>query len=273
MKIARPVNEVQRQFNILCDKGGGAGGGPSRTKVQEILHEGSKHLNSFAYSEITAQLEKFADRDPWHVCFAVGLGWGHLAQITDEFTDAATRVLNSLDENALRIARTFHHERGPLPIEQSLQGGYAMFQQVRLPTGLPDDLKGYGRAQERWLQPILSRSEQRPRYIGSWNATAMFMVALFSKPTLAATLKDREVMLPPGGPIFTALSILHQSSICAQKPAGSELDDQAFEPGAIYENNAIMSDLLKGRSDWSILDVHSGLYMLGTRSALSDQWV
>ena len=60
----------------------------------------------------------------------------------------------------------------------------------------------------------------------------MFMVALFSKPALAATLKDRECMLPPGGPIYTGLAILHQAKILSKKPAGSELDDEAFEPGA-----------------------------------------
>lgn len=272
MKIAKPLNLVQRNFNELCSKGGGVGGGPARTKVQELLHDGSKKLNQFAYDEITEQLDKFPDRDPWQICFAVGLGWGHLARIEDEFTDNATKVLSELNTAALAKAKRFHTERGPMPIDQSLRGGYLMFQKVRLPASLPDDLRSYGRAQERWLQPILSKTEERPRYIGSWNATAMFMVALFSKPALAAELKNREVMLPPGGPIYAGLSVLHQAKILTQKPVSSELDHESFEPGAIYENNALMSELLRGKSDWSILDVHSGLYMLGTKHNLSDLW-
>ena len=43
------------------------------------------------------------------------------------------------------------------------------------------------------------------------------------------------------------------------------LDDADFELGALYENKALLAEVRKGRSDWSLLDVHSGLYMLGTR--------
>jgi hypothetical protein len=56
-----------------------------------------------------------------------------------------------------------------------------------------------------------------------------------------------------------------RAGILSQRPAGSELDDAAFEPGALYENNALLAEVRRGRSDWSLLDVHSGLYMLGTR--------
>jgi hypothetical protein len=86
-------------------------------------------------------------------------------------------------------------------------------------------------------------------------------------------MRERTVMLPPGGPIFAALGLLHQAHVLAKPPAGSALDDESFEPGALYENNATMEELIKGLSDWSMLDVHSGLYLLGTRYPHSNQWL
>jgi hypothetical protein len=93
----------------------------------------------------------------------------------------------------------------------------------------------------------------------------MFMTALFAQPALARTLIEPPPILPPGGPTFKGLQLLHQAGILSQAPAGSELDDADFEPGALYENNALLAEVRKARSDWSLLDVHSGLYMLGTR--------
>ena len=101
----------------------------------------------------------------------------------------------------------------------------------------------------------------------------MFMVALFAQPHLAATMVERAFSLPPGGPIFNALKLLYQSHVLSIPPSGSELDDEAFEPGALYENNALMESLLKGLADWSMLDVHSGLYLLGTRDPASNHWL
>lgn len=227
-----------------------------------------------AYNEITSHLKEFPEANPWHVCFAVALGWGHLAKIDMDFTGAAISVLENLDTDALKDASQFHLERGPLPIEQSLRGGYLMFQKVRLPDSLPDALPDFGRAQQRWMVPLVSPSEQRPKYIGSWNATAMFMVGLFSKPKIAAECVNAEhVALPPNGPIFAALKYLHSAKVLGKPPAGSDLDDGLWEPGVIYENNGLMAELLQGRAGWSMVDLHSGLYMLGTRYSLSSHWV
>lgn len=223
-----------------------------------------------AHREIVSHLAAYPDANPWHVCFGVGISWGHLAQLNVDFTGAAVRLISRWNNDDLRLARTFYLERGPDPIEQTLMGGHVLFSRVTLPHQLPTDLRGYGRAQERWLSPILSPN--RPRYIGSWNATAMFMVGLFSNAGISAQLVRREVMLPPGGPIFNALAILHRHHVLLRPPAGSKLDDEAFEPGAIYENNALFEELLIGHVGWNLLEVHSGLYMLGTHLAESAGW-
>ena len=80
-------------------------------------------------------------------------------------------------------------------------------------------------------------------------------------------------MLPPGGPIFAGLKLLHNTGILSKSPAGSELDDASFEPGAIYENNGLFAELCAQLADWSLIDVHSGVYMLGTRHPHSGNWV
>lgn len=147
---------------------------------------------------------------------------------------------------------------------------HRLFASVTLPQGLPETLAQYKRAQERWLGLVISPN--RPKYVGSWNATAMFMVGLFSNPSLAEQLLHPDVMLPPGGPIHNGLAILHKAGVLAKPPSGTELDDGGFEPGVIYANNALMEELLRGRDDWNLLDVHSGLYMLGTRLAETDGW-
>lgn len=269
-KLPSALNETQRHFEALCALGGGRDGGPARSKVQDLLHHSGSRLNELAYDEITRALHEFPDRDPWKVCFSVALCWGHIAKFDMDFLDAATRLLEHWNDDDLKVATKFHFERGPLPIAHSLQGGNVLFAKVRLPAGLPDSLSSYRRAQERWLSPIVS--PERPRYIGSWNATGMFMVGLFSNPSLSSELFEPFIMLPPGGPIFNGLKILHQTHLLSRPPAGSELDDADFEPGAIYENNGLFVDILKGHSGWSLLDVHSGLYMLGTRLPGADKW-
>lgn len=267
----KPINDLQQRFRELSEAGGGPKGGPPRPAVQKLLRDGGQKLNDFAYEEIEVHLTKLSHHNPWHVCFAVGLSWGHLAKLDLTFTQAAANTLADWNATDLKTACSFHMERGPEPIHDSLSGGYQLFQKVKLSAGLPADLRSIARAQDRWLSPILS--PQRPKYIGSWNATAMFMVALFAQPQLAATMRERIVMLPPGGPIFAALKLLHQAHVLTKPPAGSALDDESFEPGALYENNATMEELLKGLPDWSMLDVHSGLYLLGTRYPHSNQWL
>lgn len=182
----KPINDIQKEFRALCENGGGQKGGPPRGKVQELLRHAGKSLNKLAYDEIAEHLSALPNHNPWHVCFAVGMSWGHLAKLDLTFTEAVVNLLEDWNAADLQTACSKHLERGPQPIHDSLSGAYQLFQSVKLPSDLPDDLKKIGRAQERWLSPIVSPS--RPKYIGSWNATAMFMVALFAQPKLAETM-------------------------------------------------------------------------------------
>jgi hypothetical protein len=82
MTISNPVNDTQRGFNELCARGGGQRGGPARTRVQELLADSGRALTAIGHREIIEHLDHYADRSPWHVCFAVGLCWdGSLAWI------------------------------------------------------------------------------------------------------------------------------------------------------------------------------------------------
>src|SRR5690606_38855160 len=86
--ISKPVNDAQRAFNALCENGGGARGGPARSKVLDLLWEAGKGLNRRATREMREQFAAFPDANPWHVCFAVALSWGHLAELDLDFTQA-----------------------------------------------------------------------------------------------------------------------------------------------------------------------------------------
>src|SRR5262245_50889751 len=179
--ISNPVNDTQRVFNELCERGGGVRGGPARGPVLRLLRESGQGLNRIAVREMTENLAAFPTANPWHICFAVGLAWGHLAKLEVAFTEAVVNVLANWNDADLRRAQSFHLERGPQPIAQSLAGAHTLFGRVTLPAALPSSLETLARAQERWLSPILNPS-QRPPYIGAWNGTAMFMTALFAQP-------------------------------------------------------------------------------------------
>src|SRR5262245_5103164 len=102
----KAANGTQAEFMKLCELGGGAHGGPARSKVQHLLREAGKKLNNFAYEEIGQQMVELADRNPWHVCFAVGMSWGHLAKLDLTFTEAAVNLLEHWNDDDLKVART-----------------------------------------------------------------------------------------------------------------------------------------------------------------------
>ncbi len=111
--ISKPANDTQRIFNELCVKGGGASGGPARGKVLELLRESGKSLNKLAYTEAAEQFAAFPDANPWHICFAIALSWGHLAKLEPGFTEAVVNVLSNWNSADLKKAALYHLERGP----------------------------------------------------------------------------------------------------------------------------------------------------------------
>ena len=271
MKFALPaaINDTQAGFAKLCAMGEGPEGGPERTQVQELLRDHGKRLNKIAYKHAALHFKENADANPWHVCFAIGLAWGNLARNDPQFVRACVRCLGQWNDADLKEAMSFALQHGPDPIEQALVGAHELFAKGKLPQTLPNGLKRLRIAQDQWLTLVASSDVHT--YIGPWNATAMFLAALFAQPKLAAALTRPDVLLPDNGPIFGALAMLYRVGILSEPPEVREFDDRSWLE-ALHVNNDLLHDLLVGMPDCSLLDVHSGLTMLGTRDPRSKHW-
>ena len=92
----------------------------------------------------------------------------------------------------------------------------------------------------------------------------LFKMALFQNPELAAQLKDNTVYLPPGGPLSAGLRKLHSQGLLSRLPP--ERSEDAFDTLAITETNNLLLEVHGGRDGWSLVDAHSGVYMLGFKS-------
>ena len=268
--IANPVNELQEVFNDLCLKGGGQGGGPARTRVQELIRTFGQRLNADAYGQMADAQAWVPGANPWHVAFAMGLCWGTIAKYEATFFRAAVGALAHWNDEDRRTAVALHLEKGAELLEGSLRSGYRLFEATPGMIALPDTLEGLGRRQDRWIRSI---SELNPSYIGPWNSLALFMCALFAQPELAHTMRTPRPLLPPGGPITRGLSLLHQAKVVAAPPNTQDDDERAAAIGAAVEDNALMADLLRGLADCSMIDMHTGIYLLGTRDARSRGWI
>jgi hypothetical protein len=266
--IAKPINNTQIEFNALCEKGGGQKGGPTRKKTLELLRASGRALNIEAHNQITEALDLLPGANPWHVCYAVAMNWGRLARADPTFTEAAVGCLESFNAADVATACKFPFEKGPDAVRDSLHGGWIAFSKLALAGPLPTDLPGMVRAQAKWLRVILT---EKPRFVGAWNGTALFMVALFANPKLAATMTEPEVLLPIGGPISAGLNILHQAHLLS-RPSEPKEESESLDFGQITLINGQFAEVQRGLDDWSLVDVHSGLYMLGTRLPESKAW-
>lgn len=267
--IADPVNGLQEQYNELCKVGRPAG--PDRRRVQDLLLWGGTELNKLAFGETERFLQELPDRNPWYVCFAIGMAWGHLAQLESTFVRAAADVLTEWNGEDLTTAMDYSMDRGPEVIHNTFSGGRRVFEAVRPPADLPDELPRIAAYQHRWFVPI-SGSHRVP-YIGPWNATAMFMACLFAKPRLAHSMTDTAVLLPPNGPVKRALELLYKARLLSKGPTSKEFDDEGAALGTIFDDNSLMRELVPGCAGMNMIDLHSGLYLLGTRYRRSREWV
>ncbi len=268
--ISSPINQCQRQFNELCKKGGGRNGGPARTKVQQLLRDEGKLLNRNAYDDVASALDVGDGHNPWHVFFALGLCWGEMARYSDEYLLAAVRALASWNDDDRREATKSHTQKGHDLLQGSLRGASVVFQQMGASlSDVPETIEEHNKLQGRWFRRL---NALNPPYIGPWNATALFMVALFARPKLAAEMKTLGPVLPSGGPISRALNLLHHVHV-TNHPAQTLEDDVRF--GALAgatADNGTMQELIVGMADCSMVDMHSGMYMLGSRDPKSDSY-
>ena len=109
-----------------------------------------------------------------------GKGGGPARTKVQALLSQSGKQLNQLAYKEIAEHLTEFSDRNPWHIcfavaLSSLRGAYTLFQRVKLPDKLPTTLKQCGDAQQRWIGQVIG--PHRPPYIGSWNATAMFMVA------------------------------------------------------------------------------------------------
>ncbi len=250
------VRQLQDDFNKLCERSNGR---PDKREVQKLLERAGKALNETGYEEAQATFAELTGHNPWHICFAMALVWGHLAHPRRDFVGAAVRYLDKKKDTDLAIALRAYNERGPDPIKRSLEAARTMFCLVDMPERLPETLRALGEAQQRWLTPLYGPNH--PPYMGNWNATGMFKMALFQNPTLAGELRDNIVYLPPGGPFDAGLRRLRRHGLLKDSPP--ERDEASFDWLAIAASNKLLMEIHGSWDGWSLLDAHSGVYMLG----------
>ena len=263
--ITTPINDCQTEYNELCRLGGGPRGGPVRQRVADLLRRAGHELNGWLQADTTAALQRLRDVNPWHLCYAIALVWGRFAKHESDFVDAAARLMSDWNDRLLTEALRHYRELGPDSLEGSLRSGYAAFAEAEglLPRAIPTDAAALRRVQEGWFGLLLSR-EHRFAYIGNWNGVALFMVALFAHNSLRGDRNLGGVILPSGGPIIQGLRVLYDDGVVAEAPAGHEAEE-SLDPAQLFLLQGQMVALARDCRDADPLDMHSGLYQLGTR--------
>lgn len=265
MLIRKPINPTQHEYNELCRKGGGIKSGPARSRVLALLQASGAKINEGAHAELKSHLDAVGPGNPWYVFYALGLSWGHIAKHSEEFTAAAAAYLDHGAPSDLARAQEFYTERGREPIKNSLESGRILLQAATfIPVGVPSEIGQLADIQRKW-NPLCFGPRKIP-WIGKWNGTSMFLVALLSSPALWKMLKDGTVLLPSGGPISTGLELMHAAHLISARPDRLEPENNQDKLGSLSLDNGLMWELHKGLPSSNMVDIHSGLYELGTRS-------
>jgi hypothetical protein len=227
-------------------------------------------LNSNAYSEVASALNTGDECNPWHVFFALGLCWGEMARYSDRYLLAAVGAISSWNDADRGEATKHCTQKGHELLEGSLRSASVVFDQIGTALStIPETLEEHNKLQGRWFRRL---NALNPSYIGPWNATALFMVALFARPTLAKTMRTLGPILPSGGPISRALNLLYQVGVTNHGAQSLEDDVRFSALAGATADNGTMQELIVGMGDCSMVDMHSGLYMLGSRDPRSDSY-
>lgn len=261
--ISKPLNRIQRDWNALVHDASAENRKIGRSELHRLLITKSRPHTDFAINEMQSQLGELHKYNPWHVLYALGLAWGHFASLDIGFTSEAVEAIATGSPTATAAACKYHLERGPDGIERSLRGARQLFALVPPPATIPDNIRSLARLQQRFYGPSL-RAETRPYGVGGWNATALILMALFARPDLADQLKSSDILMPPSGTISAALALLHRASLVSQRPLET-LSEDAFDAAATAANTVLMVEVVSGLTSGSIVEVHNGLWLLGTR--------
>lgn len=79
--------------------------------------------------------------------------------------------------------------------------------------------------------------------------------------------------LPISAPIREGLKVMRDFGLTARSPSSALVDWDAFEPAELYQDNDILEEVGRAGGVADLLELHSGLFLLGTEDRLSSRWI
>lgn len=263
-------NMLQTEFATLVDRSG---------DNREILVEGLAPLLLDAGGDLNAngarQLQEYLTGIPFedlHIgWFVAGIAWGRDAEDSREFVLSAVQAIKSSKpkdhKRAMRFALAGRHRR----LENLLRAGRQIVLQERHPCPISaiEELNEY---QQRLFKALQLLPDVQG--IGNWNLGAMFFCAALSDPQWRVEMNKARPRLPMSAPIFHSMEQLYSLRVLSRQPNYNPWrpKDSSY-PEALYSNNALLEELCQKLGTSRILDIHSGLYLLGTRNVDANSWL